>query len=432
MTQVLPKLFSFEEKNRSGLTFSDATKIRLNPSTNRVELKVQSYNPVTGAAVYPTDTDLTVTTWLANPDTLIAWAGFMAAPHSGDLPDGTSLRFKLNDGTDDRYWGGSSWDVAGPTDWNTEAEVTANIADFPASSQQVAVIINLVTTDASVTPYVDGVALLMELDIDYVRSIVADAVLPSLRSDIRPNVDVTMRADGGDLLDLRDLKTYNVISILGVYNHDDDPKHQTNMLDSYDAATTTITLTGDVVRGTRMWVRMTVEPEVQLEWGSQDYSELSKLPAVVLENFDLTGNTVTARFNVDDISANTATVRRDPFRLTLEFDVVLVAENNRTLLAMIDKALAHASNNTELHWPAVDERLDMSCNTAGLFRPRPSLKDEHTARHTLTLHNIYLWLEPEETIPLVQQFNLTLTHVQSRGGDLLTGVKTEQPHPNDC
>lgn len=433
MRQKLPKIFSFEEKNRSRLTLSDSTKIRLNPSTGRVELKVQSYNLITGVAVYPTDTDLTVTTWTTNPTALIAWAGFSASPHSNLLPDNTSLRFKLNDGTDDRYWGGASWDVAGASDWNTESEVSANIASFPSSSQQIAVIINLVTTDDSVTPYVDGVALLMDCEIDYLRSILADSVIPSLRNTIRPNVDVTVRAPGGTVVDLLDLKSYNVISILGVYDHTSDPAHQTDLLSAYDSDASTITLISAVDRGSQLWIAMAVEPEVMLEWGSQDYTELAKLPAVVLENFDLDGNTVSAICRVDAIDSLEATVRRDPFRLSLEFDVVLVAETNRTLLAMLDMALAHAATTPQLQWDAVDEKIDMTSSSQGIFRPRPSLRDEHTVRHTLMLHNIYLWLEPEETIPLVQQLNVTLTSVQSRGGALWTGVKTEQLHPNeDC
>ena len=193
-----------------------------------------------------------------------------------------------------------------------------------------------------------------------------------------------------------------------------------------------MTLSSAATRGSTLWFRFTVAPELYLNWASQDYTEIKKIPAILLESFALNGNTVSAKFQVDDIGAFTAAVRRDPFRLRLDFDVVLLAENNRTLLAMLDKALEYSSTVPQLPWLAVDELIDMTTATEGLFRPRPTLKDEHAVRFSMSLHNVYLWLEPEESVPLIQQVQLTFTGEQQRGGPLWTGVKTGQPHPNDC
>ena len=49
MRRSYPKSIRFDEKSRSGLTFSDADKIRLNSQTNRLELKLDSDGK------YPTD-----------------------------------------------------------------------------------------------------------------------------------------------------------------------------------------------------------------------------------------------------------------------------------------------------------------------------------------------------------------------------------------
>jgi len=432
MLQKLVKEFSFEEQNRSRLTFSDSGKIRLDPKDGKLKLKVQSYNKATGAAEYPTDDDLTVTTWLTNPLALKQWLGFDVEPLPAEQPAGASVRYRLNDGTDDRYWDGGAWSVASlSTHWNTQAEVSTNISTFPVTSKSLALVINLLTTDDSVTPTVEKINILMQCDLDYIRSLVSDAILTSLRDGIQPSLDFALLSVGGSVVSLLDMQTrYNIAAIEAVYNHTQDPDHTTDLLSSYDADGKAIRLTAEVPRGESIWVDFKVEPEVHLNWSSQDYVEVESLPAVVVDNFDLTGNQVFATQIVRNIATNQATVRRFPFRLRLEFEVLLLAENNQTLLAMMDKALEHQAANTRFHWPAVDEYLSCSCPSLGLFRPKPNLSDKHEARYTLTLHNIYLWLCPEDTTYLVQRFNLNLSSPGLQGGQLWTGVKTGQPDTN--
>lgn len=431
MLQKLVKEFSFEEDRRASLTFSDATKIRLDPKDHRLKLKVVGYDPVTGDSLYSTDTDLTVTTWVTNPQTLRQWLGFDVEPLPAQQPAGTSVGFRLNDGTDDRYWDGGTWAVAGASDWNDQATVSANIDSFPAASQSLGLVINLVTTDETVTPTVKCINVLMHCAINYIRSIVADAIIPSLRDSIQPTLDFALLSNGGTVVSLRDMQTfYTVASIEAVYNHTQDPNHQTDLLSSYDAASKNIRLTAEVPRGDAVWIDFKVEPEVYLNWASQDYVEVEKIPAIVVENFTLAGNEVFAQQIVRDISTNRATVRRFPFRLSLEFEVLLLAENNQTLLAMMDKALEHAANNSRFHWPAVDEYLPCTMPTVALFRPKPNLSDKHESRYNLRLDNIYLWLRPAEAAYLVQNFNLSLTSPGLQGGQLWTGVKTGQPDTN--
>ncbi len=428
MRQKLCKQFVFEEINRSRLTFSDSTKIRLNPKTNRLELSIQSYNPVTAAPVYPTDSDLTVTTWLSNPTALVQWLGFMMEPLTPNQPENTQVRFKLNDGTDDRYWDGGAWSVAGATDWNTENEVSANIGSFPVTSKQLGVVLNLLTTDGVSTPSVKDLEILYEAEVDYLRSLIVDSLLADLKENIRPVVDLAMRAPGGDMLNLRDVETgFNILSVQAVYDHEADPNHNTDLLSSYNSTSKTIHLTSSVARGKRMWVEFLVEPEGYLEWGSQDYTEVEKLPAVVIESVDLSGNTVVARFEVKNLNTYEATIRRVPFRLSGEFDIVLLAEKNRTLLSMMDQALAYMATTHKLHWRALDEYVSMYPLEQGLFRQRPTLKDEHANRITLRLENIYLWLKQEEVIPLVQNLNITLSDQSLQGGSRWTGIQTGTP-----
>lgn len=422
MSQKLCKRFGFDELARTRLTFSDSTKIRLVPPsiTNlvpRLQLKSQGFKH--RQPIYSTDTDLTVTTWVTNPETLAAWAGFEAIPAASEQPAGASVGYKLNDGTDDLFWDGGAWAAAGPTDWNTEAEVTDNIATFPSTSRKIGVVINLVTTDEFVTPTLRAVEFLMDCEIDYVRSLVADSLGPSLAGVIRPKLDITVRAEGALQLSLKGLELdYNVLSVDAVYNDADDPTHETTLLSAYDADSMNVTLASAPERGKVLWVEMTVEPEVYVNWASQDYVEVEKIPAVVIENFTLAGNEVSARQSVKNTTTKTASVRRSPFRLQITFEVVLLAENNRTLLKMLDKALEHAATTHLLPWRAVDEPVSLTMLEEGLFEPRPNLSDKHETRYTLRLDNVYFWLRPEEVLPLVERMNLAITAPELEGGPL--------------
>lgn len=423
MRQKYVKCFRFEERNRSRLTFSDPTKIRLNPRTHRLELAVQSYDGVTGRAVYPLDSDLTVTTWVTNPLVVRGWLAFGAEPCQPLLPANTQVRFRLNDGTNDRYWDGGSWAVAGAADWNDELTVAANIATYPVSAKQLGLVINLVTTDKFVTPHVEWVDVLMEVEMDYFHSL-STTLMESFRLGIRPAVDYVMYATGSDRLSLGDMETpYEIVGVQSVYDHTTDADHLTDLFSAYDPSSMVITLTASLPRGNKAWVVFTIEPRVYLNWASQDYIEIEKIPAIVLENFRATGNLVTARMLVKDCSALQATVRDEPFRLQLEFDVVLLAEKNRTLLVMMDRALEHAAVNQVLGWPDLDEQVSLLALDKGMFRPRPALSDKHEASYSMRMVNAYLWLQPEQVKPLIQRVNVTLRSTELQGGVRWTGTK---------
>jgi hypothetical protein len=424
MIQKLVKCFRFEEKNRRRFIFSDSTKIRLNPITNRIELSQIGYNRATGEPLYSTDTDLYVATWVTNPTAIRQWAGFSHDPLERNQPDNTTVRFKLNDGTDDRYWGGATWDVAGASNWNTEAEIAANISTFPVIDQKLGVIVNLQTTDPKVTPFVTAVDILMSCEIDYLYSLIGDALLSSLEASFKPMADFAVRAEGGDKISLKDQETpFDVIDVPEAYDHDSDPNHFTNIASAYDVTSKVLTLSSSVERGTTVWFRFTFQARIYLNWPSQDYIEVEKLPAVIVDSFDIKGNEIYAEALVRDMPNFQATVRRFPFRLNLEFDIVLLAEKNRTLLIMMDLALKHVADNPLLHWPAVDESVSMRIVTEGLFRPRPNLDDIHSTRYSLMIEDIHLWLRTVEVKPLVQRFNLSLSDPSLQGGPRWTGVK---------
>lgn len=418
--EKLPKIWRFEEQYRARLSFSDSTKIRLNPATNALELSPLGIDASTGNQTYSTDADLYVTAWTTNPAALRAWAGFACDPFAPEQPDGGLVKFKLNDGTNDRYWDGAAWSVAGASNWNTEADVAAHIATFPATSQTLGLVINLSTSDRFVTPSLQAVVVVMSCDLDYLLSLVGDSLVPSLRATLRPVVDFAVRATGTNKVKItKSPSVLNVVSIVAAFNHTDDPKHLTDIYSSWASATEEVTLTGTVASGKQVWLDIEVEPEVGLSWGSEDYTEVAKVPAVIVESVDIVGAEVAAEFQVANANDLTSFRRFQALRLTLDFGVVLVAGDGRTLLQMQDKALKHGRG--ALVWEGVDETYYLTRPGGLSYRPRPSVGRVKASSYTLRLQNVYFWTGADEEGYLIQQVTDTISVPLLEGGARYTG-----------
>ena len=403
MTNKFVKLITFEEKNRSKFTFSDATKIRMNPDTSVIELRKDSNGN------FPTNADLFVKSQVMNPEALLKWLRFHFDPHATTQPALTTIQFKLNDGTTDLFFSGGSWITAGASDWNSEAIVAANIATFPVVSKKLQVITNLATTDKTVTPTVSEIAVLMDGDFDYFDSIVGDSLVPSLRDVFRPVADFALASErGGTRISLRDIDfPYDIDTIERAYDNDNDPGHVADILSSYDATNNTVILTSSQPVGRTIWLKIRIKPRVYVNWASQDFTEVEKIPAVILQRFTATGNQVFGRAFVRDVNVPDAVVLENPYKINIGVDVQMLAEKNRTIIKMHDQALKHAVNNPLLRWRAVDEEITMYATIEPDFRQRPDLRDQHASTYSLVLVDVFMWLKAEQTKPLIERVNLT-------------------------
>lgn len=422
MRQPRVKVFSFDEDARArarGLIFSDPAKIRLNPETHLLELRA-TIDPTTGRAVYPTDSNLSVTLWASNPKGLRQWRSFHAEPYT--QPTGTSIGFKLNNGTADLYWNGLAWASAGASNWNTLAEVAEHVATFPIGGRTIRVVCNLKTTDPTVTPTIEAIGVLMDVDMDSLGSVLLDSLIPSLRETMRPVLDLAITVQGGTKISLRDLETpYNIVDVSEVYNRSTDPELVTNLRDTWDPVGKVVSVTTAFAAGEKAHLRITVEPEAVLNWPDQDFVEVEKVPAVIVDSVTVSGNQIEAKAWVKNLVHKEARVLRRPFRLKLEVDILLLAERNRTLFAMIEQAKKHGARTPLLRWRAVDEELTFTVTREAEVRPRPDLRDAHSAGYSCTIEEVYVWLSEEEIVPLVERFNLTLSAPDLESGPRYVG-----------
>ncbi len=404
------KQIVFEEDNRSKITLG--TDVRLNPLTNRLQLKEDA---VTG--LYPLTADLYGKTWVTNPQNIRGWLIFQAFVEHAYDEDGlplTSVGFRLSDGTDQYWWDGGAW-VVNTTSWNTEVEVAGNIADFPVTSRQLQIIVNLVTTDSTVTPQVEELRLLYNSDIEFEEDLVIRSMVPLLREGIRPISDFPIILDvDTTTIDMKNeymLETpYNVVDIDAVFNHTDDPEHWIDLYQSFDVGTQVITLTASQTAGKQLWIKFIYEPEVAVTTG-QEYSEIDKVPSIILTDIGLAN---TARVGQDTSVLNKATGEgvklKGPHQTDIDITLRGHTDSSRDQKRLADELRKFFINNVIMVSRGLDEEYRLWLTSEYAFRTTANQSEIHSGLLRFRIVGALFYQERDEVVYAVQSLNV--------GGDL--------------
>ncbi len=401
----LIKTFLFEETNRDRITLG--AKVRLHPSRHRIELAEQADD------TYSTDADLYVKTWITNPANARQWLGFEAEVVHKSVDDVvvTSVKYRLGDGTDERYWNGSAWAVAGVSDWNTEAEIAANIDTFPFTAQKIQVIANLKTTGKTVTPELVKVKVLYDSDIEFQEDLIYRTLVRQLRETLRPIADFPIKkGTTGSIIDLNNypLDTpYNITDIDAAFNHTDDSDHWIDIFSSYDAGTKKITLTGSVASSKTVWVRFLYEPEVSVST-SRDFYEVGKIPAVVLEDIVLERASELGQDDwVLDKAGGSGTKVPAPLRGDLSVTINVTAAKGVDLKRLSDELKRFFGNNPTITSLGLDEEYRLWLRDEFDLGTTANLEDIHSARLRCTIVDALFWEKDSEDAYPVQRLTLT-------------------------
>lgn len=285
MTRRLKKLikkFEFIETERNNITLGSG--VRLDPVQQRLALA----SAIDG---YPTAADLFAATRLTNPNRAKQWLLFQADVKNFKNQHGayvTAVKYRLSsDGTTQLWWNGGAWTEASPGEWNTEAEISANLPTFSIANQSIQVVLNLSTTDPNQTPFVYSVKILYASDLEYQEEYIARSLMPMMREEILPISDYPVKvAAGATSLSLAKIETpYDIKSIDCVYNNTQDPNQLVDLYVSYDSATKVVSWSTPAALNDVIWVRFVYSPVMAMST-SQDYIEVAKVPAVLIESVD--------------------------------------------------------------------------------------------------------------------------------------------------
>jgi hypothetical protein len=321
---------------RAASVISDVTKVRLDPADYCAKLRLQS------TFLYPLDADLYVRTPTARPG---AVRRLLMIHVTAETPEGTSVGLRIWDGAADKFWDGAGWETAGPGDWNTEAEVSAHLPTLPViANRAFAVTLNLLTTDAKVTPVVSHVAVLWEGEVDWLNDLLLDSLTATVQEEAIFPVEMALPplpadATSIDLTEYRDEADLTLTGAEAVYDHAADPGHLTDLLASYNPGTKVLTLSGAGIPAAGVpFLRM--RARAQVAWDTnQDWEELGTLPQVVLRDAE----TVLSSFY--PMSAGRGIVRKDtgdgveipaPFRSTFRIEMEVRTNRSREQARLLE------------------------------------------------------------------------------------------------
>lgn len=330
---------------REGLTFSDSTKIRLDPADHRVKLKLNETS-----WRYPTDTGLSVRSKTVAP-TEVDRLQMIQVVYGDALPDGTSVKLRLYDGAAEWWWDGSAWDNAPAAgEWNTEAEINAHLSTYDVvTRREFGVVLNLLTTDGKVTPTVAGVKVLWRGDFDWMEALLVDSLVAFFQDNATYEVDMALpplAADAGplDLDDYADAAGDLVFTgAVSVHDYDADPQRKVNLLSSYNSTTHVLTLTAAdaIPAGNRPIIRM--KARVNAAWDThRDFEEIGKLPQIVLHNSEIISSAPYPSAFGDNIvnRATSAAVEiPPPYNVTLKVAAEVRVERNSREQAAVSGSL---------------------------------------------------------------------------------------------
>lgn len=403
------------------LTFSDTDLIRLSPQDFSIKLKSDNNG------FYSTNADIWARTWITNPLALRRITMFQSLPNI--QPDNTGVQFRIYDGTNDYYWNGAAWVVAGASDWNTEEELNANLSSFNVlPNRQFAVTMNLFTTDREATPSIYEIKLLTEMNIDYVEDIVLRSLLPSLESEVRPVTNLghilpfTTDVSTIDLNDYETNTSYNIIDVVGVYDFTDDDELLYNLLDSYNPSTKIVSLSSDLPATHRPLILARYQPEV-VYIQHQDYYEVAKLPTLLIQGLEIPTEAfynLVAQEGIVDRATGDAKIIYEPTRATFEFRIHGLTASVVDEMRLITKLNEYFNNNLFLRSVGLDELYRMRVVREFRDMSNANKADERAYWTRFNIFDVRMPLRSEDA-QAVMQVNLTFSEPKPPHEDPIKG-----------
>lgn len=391
--QLLPKRFEFTEADRDDILLSDPTKIQIDSVNNCVSL-VPSLDDE-----YPLDAELYVVTKRTSPDSWLKWKMILVGVYH--VREGTtyktSHRVRLHNGVTHYWWNGAAWAVAGVGNWNTEAQINANIATFPFKT--FGVVVNLATTDKRFTPSLQWIVAAYEGRIYFWEDILYRSLVPAIRNGVRPiaeyPIKLTASSSTISLADNPMDTSFELDSIDSVFDHEADPNHYTDLFGSYNPATKVITLTSPVAANHTAWVRFVYSVPVILVTQNIDYQELAKLPSILIENVrELGSQTVVWKEHVFDRGTNTGFQFAAPYSTTIGFDIIAVAPGGVDSYRLQEELVSYFDANPFLTSKGLDDRYRLHLISEFTDTSEPEVAGTRTLRATAEIRDVLSFHKP--------------------------------------
>lgn len=400
-TRHLIHCFEFVADRRGEFTASDPALIHVSADNDaRLKLGKDQF----GRYRYPTDADLWIRTPLFEPGGAKGWDLIQVdagTPIDLNLVEVTSIRYRLRDETGSEWhWTGAAWAAAGASDWNTLAEVNANLASFWTSTRRaISFVLNLATTDGEYTPRVRHLVLAYTCAFESVdEELFTRGLVPTLKEAIRPVGEFRFDSTNSNPEVLPETEApIDVVDVVEVYDEVADPSHDTNLRASYNPTTREIGLTAPIPAGqNRCHARFTYRPFVAIRV-NQDVIEPELTPAIIVSSIESISSARRMNRNaVIDVTASPPAgivwpgQRQATYRVDLLFTAPLLVDLQR----LRQKFQAWIDATAQITLPALGERVDVKLIDPFTALGPPNLQDSRTVRCVIEIANVIQWDQP--------------------------------------
>lgn len=395
------------------VSLSDTTKLFFDPDDSCVRLKATK-SSTTGEWEYPLATDLVVRGPLFSPSKVRQWVAFdvwTELPVDGFGVAVTSIGWRLNDGTTDKWWNGAAWATPGASDWSTLAQIQDHVGTLPTATHAIRVVANLRTTDPTLTPKLRETRLLYKVDVEsFAEEVVLRTLVPWLRDNVRPVGDIDITWPGGTTLDLDTLTKEDSIEwTAGVAAFDltGDPTMETNLLQSYVPSTKVVTLTSAVAAARIVRLKLQYAPVVALSTHS-DWVQIGRSPSIMIgepeQRLSSPGAVPTTFVKRSDGSGwSIPGPRQIDWAATLRF----ASHRGPDAMRLAEETQRWIARNRSLRVACVDALLDVVIDTDVELRPSPGEVHRYDGSMRIRLKGSHLWLRDAEVGYGVKEIRVT-------------------------
>lgn len=324
-TKVLIKRFDADESERSRWVLGD---LRLYPPRNGIDTKGYITLEAAPSGDFPLTPNLSAETWTTRPRAVKRWIAFQARAEHVKLPGEsepvTSARYKLGDEFQWYFWDGAAWIVDGSA-WNTEAEISENIASFPVTARSLRIRVNLQTTNPKYAPRLFGINVAFEAAFDHMDDYVLRSLTRFLKT-IRPLGRVEVKAgDAGQVFTVRLDAPYTIRDGSSAFTLLSDPDELNDIFDSWspgvNAQTGTLNTT-EIVPGNRPVMFYFEHEPIVAHTTGVDYFEANASPAIALTKIEETDR----GYGADDHAINVHDQRGVKVFAPRQVDIVVSIE----------------------------------------------------------------------------------------------------------
>lgn len=307
-------------------------------------------------------------------------------------PAGTSIVYRLTDGTDDYFWGGSAWITPGASDWTSMADLQDHIGGFTPSSFGMKA--KLSTTDRRATPTLTRIHLAIDVNIGgWFEEYILDGLIERLRDEFAPVIDWSVPWPGGTVQDMTNYVTEDGMrfkTIVEAYDHGDDPRHLNNIISSWND--NVLTLTTEISRGSRIFFRGV--PKILYEVSAhQDYIEISHLPTMTIRDVTQTfANSVPDRTVLTNYRTGVALVVPSPRTVEYNLPFDILTTRIRSAMRIASDLKEYVQNNSVFRIDALGIDVGLDLKSDASYYPRQTEESIVRSIVEISMSNCHEWM----------------------------------------